>query len=124
MKKTLLCVLLVMVCFFLVGCGKDLKAYAGTYKLEYSKYVGDPDTSKDTTEVASIVLNADGTGKSNRNDTSYDIEWSIDGKNITVIEKFLGMKIEYNGTLEEGRLDLFNGEKTNALTNETVYNKQ
>ena len=124
MKKTLLCVLLVMVCFLLVGCGKNLSTYAGTYKLEYSKYVGDPDTSKDTTEVASIVLNADGTGKSNRNDTSYDIEWSIDGKNITVVEKFLGMKIEYNGTLEEGRLDLFNGEKNNALTNETVYNKQ
>ena len=43
----------------------------------------------------------------------------------SVIEKFMGITIEYNGTLKDGkRLDLFNGDKTNALTNEMVYNKK
>ena len=126
MKKIILCSVFVFLgLILLTGCGKgDLKEYAGIYKLEYSKYVGDPDTAKDTSEIAEMVLNEDGTGKSNRNGTSYDIEWSIDGENITITEKFMGIKLDYNGTLINGRLDLFNGDKTLDLTNETVYNRQ
>lgn len=125
MKKILLCLILVFCFVIITACGNsNMKALAGTYKQEYSKYVGDPDTAKDTTEVASIELNEDGTGKSNRNGTSYNIEWKVDGENITLTETFMGMKIEYNGTIKDGKLDLFNGDKTNALTNETVYNKE
>ena len=123
MKKTLLCTLLVMVgLIILTGCGKDLSAYAGTYKLEYSKYVADPDTEKQTEEWT-IELKADGTGKSNRNDASYDVEWSMDNDNIKLTEKFIGT-IDYNGTLKDGKLDIYNGEKTNGLTLEAVFNKQ
>ena len=119
----LLVVFVVFGLLIVTGCGKNLKEYAGTYKLEYSKYVGDPDTAK-STEEWTIVLNEDGTGKSNRDDNSYDAEWSMDGNNITFAEKFMGIKNEYNGTIEEGRMDIFNGDKTNDLTMEAVFNKQ
>ncbi len=125
MKKTLLCTLFIVAgLFILTGCENAMKEAAGTYILEYSKFVGDPDSAKNTTEVASLVLNADGTGKSNRDGTSYNVEWSIDGQNVTLKETFLGITLEYNGTLVDGKLDLFNGDKTNDLTNETVYVKE
>lgn len=124
MKKTFLLALIVMVGLLVItGCGKDLSAYAGTYSLEYSKFVGDPDTAK-STEEWTIVLNDDGTGKSNRDGSSYDAEWSIDGENISFTEKFMGIKNEYNGTLKDGKLDIYNGEKTNDLTLQAVFNKQ
>ncbi len=123
MKKTLLCALFAIVGLVMVtGCGKkDLSAYAGTYKLEYYKYVGDSEEDKQT-EDWTIELGTDGTGKSNRDGASYDVEWSLDGENVKVVEKFIGT-IEYNGTLKDGKLDIFNGEKTNALTMEAVFNK-
>lgn len=125
MKKVLLCSLFtILSLIMLTGCGNSLKEYAGTYKLEYSKYVGDPDTAKNTSEVAEMILNEDGTGKSNRNGYSYDVKWSMNGENITLSETFMGITLDYNGTLKDGRLDLFNGDKNNDLTNETVYNKQ
>ena len=124
MKKSLLCALVIMVGItILTGCGKkDLSSYAGTYTLEYEKYVGDPDTAKDT-EAWTIVLNEDGTGKSNRDGASYNVEWSMDGENVTVTEKFIGT-IEYNGTIKDGKLDLFNGDKTKDITLEAVFNKE
>ena len=125
MKKTLLSIVFIMVGLLIVtGCGKgNLANYAGIYKLEYSKYVGDPDTAK-STEEWTITLNEDGTGKSNRDDSSYDAEWSMDGENIVFIEKFMGIKNEYNGTIKDGKMDIFNGDKTNDLTLEAVFNKQ
>lgn len=124
MKKVLLCALFAIVGLVMVtGCGKkDLSSYAGTYELEYYKYVGDSDADKQT-EDWTIELKADGTGKSNRDGASYDVEWSLDGENVKVTEKFIGT-IDYNGTLKDGKLDVFNGEKTNALTMEAVFNKK
>ena len=124
MKKIALCLSIIMFSVLLLtGCGKSLKEYAGTYKKEYSKFVGDPDTAKDT-EVGEMLLNEDGTGKSTRGGATYNVEWSMDGENITLTETFMGMKIEYNGTIKDGRLDIFNGDKNDNLTHETVYNKQ
>ena len=125
MKKYLLFIVFVMVSvLFITGCGKnDLSKYAGTYKLEYSKYVGDPDSAK-TTEEWTIVLEKDGTGKSNRDGGSYNVEWSINNEDITVTEKFGTLTNEFNGTLKEGRLDIFNGDKTKEITLEAVFNKQ
>ena len=124
MKKSLLLIVFVMISVLLVtGCGKDLSKYYGTYKLEYSKYVGDPDTAK-TTEEWTIVLEKDGTGKSNRDGASYTVEWSIDGDNVKVNEKFAGIINEYNGTLTNGKLDIFNGDRTSDITLEAVFNKQ
>ena len=125
MKKAVFCSLFILLgLVMLTGCGKSLKEYAGVYKLEYSKYVGDPETSKNTEEVAEMILNEDGTGTSKRDGYEYKVEWSMDGENITLTETFMGIKLEYNGTIQNGRLDLFNGDKTNDLTNEIVYNKQ
>ena len=125
MKKTLLCTLFIMIgLIILTGCGKkDLSNYAGTYELEYEKYVGDQEEDKNVEEWT-IILNSDGTGTSNRNDTSYNVEWSIDGEEVKLTEKFAGIKIDYNGTLKNDKLDIFNGDKTNDITLEIVFNKK
>ncbi len=121
MKKVFLLCLLIIGLFIITGCGNKLSEYAGIYKLEYSKFVGDPDTAKDTSEVAEITLNSDGTGKSVRDGLNIDIEWKLDGENITLTEIYMGIKLDYNGTLKDNKLDIFNGDKTNQLTVEKVY---
>lgn len=124
MKNSLLMISLVLISIlFITGCGSDLSKYAGTYKLEYTKYVGDPETSKNT-EDWTIILDKNGKGKSNRDGASYDVEWSIKSDDVIVTEKFAGISNEYNGTLKDGRLDIFNGDKTNDITLEAVFNKQ
>ena len=124
MKNSLLIISLVLISIlFITGCGSDLSKYAGTYKLEYTKYVGDPETSKNI-EDWTIILDKNGKGKSNRDGASYDVEWSIKSDDVIVTEKFAGISNEYNGTLKEGRLDIFNGDKTNDITLEAVFNKQ
>ena len=105
----------------LPNIGNNLSKYEGIYKLEYSKYVGDPDTAKETDEVGEITLSSDGKGKSIRDGLNIDIEWSIDGDNITLTEYYMGIKLDYNGTLKDNKLDIFNGDKTNQFTVEKVY---
>lgn len=124
--KAFFAVLVLMVgIFLLTGCGKDdLLTYAGTYEKEFEKYVGDPETSKNTEDEFTLVLNADGTGKSNRGGESYNAEWSVDGEKITLIEKFGPLKNEYTGTIKNGKIDLFNGDPKNDLTLEIVFNKK
>lgn len=39
-------------------------------------------------------------------------------------EKFLGISIEYTGTLADGKLDIFNADPNDDLTCEYVYEKQ
>ena len=39
-------------------------------------------------------------------------------------ETFLGITVEYNGTLTDGKLDIFNGDPSDDLTCEYVYEKQ
>ena len=122
MKKVLFGLLIITIGLFIItGCGNSNAV--GTYKLEYSKYVGDPDTAK-STEPWTIVLESNGSGKSSRNGANYDITWSISGENIKLSEKFLGITLDYNGTLKDGKLDIYNGDKTNDLTMESVFNKQ
>lgn len=123
MKKIFVCLLIIFSLFIITACGNKLSEYAGTYKLEYSKFVGDPDTAKNTTDIAEIILENDGTGKSNRDGLNINIEWKLDGENITITEKYMGIELDYNGTLKDGRLDIFNGDKTNQLTVEKVYIK-
>ena len=114
----------IVLCVFLVtGCGKDLSKYAGTYEGKYTKFVGDPDSAKEENEEFSLELKEDGTGKSNRNGASYNITWEINGEEFKMTEKFIGT-IEYNGTLKDGKLHIYNGDKTNDLTAEYVYEKK
>ena len=122
--KLLVALLAVFTVITLTGCGSktDLSKYAGTYKGEYTKMVGDD--TKDTSDKFSVELKADGTGSSTRDGSTYDIEWSLDGDKFTMTEKFATLKIEYNGTLKDGKLDIFNGDKDDAFTFEYVYSKK
>ena len=124
MKKIILCLVLIISVFLFVGCGKDdLSDYAGIYKLEYYKYVGDADTEKNTSSIEEITLNKDGTGKSVRDGLSIEVTWSIEENNITLTETYMGSKLYYTGTLKNNRLELYNGDKTNIFTVLKVYNK-
>lgn len=125
LKKIALVFTITFGIFVFTACGKkDLSTYAGTYEKEYEKYVGSPETTKNTEDDWTVVLNADGTGKSNRDDESYDAEWSIDGDNFKFTEKFGPIKNEYTGTLKDGKIDMFNGDPNNDMTLEIVLNKK
>lgn len=120
--------LLVLVAVFsvtmLVGCGSktDLSKYAGTYEGQYGKFVGD--TKQNTSEKFSLELKADGTGKHNRDGMSFNVTWDLDGEKFTMTETFVGDPIEYEGTLKNGELSIFNGDKNDDLTYNYVYKKQ
>lgn len=122
--KLLVALLAVFTVITLTGCGSktDLSKYAGTYEGEYYKYVGD--SEKLTDEEFSVELKSDGTGSSNRNGATYKITWSLDGDKFTMEETFVGDPIEYTGTLKDGKLDIFNGDKNDDFTVEYVYSKK
>ena len=130
MKKTLTLLLVVILMasglFLLTGCGNkaELSASAGTYKGLYTKFVGDPETSKVEDEEFSLELKADGTGTHNRDGESFNLTWNLDGENFTMHETFLGMSIDYTGTLANGKIDIFNGNPDDDLTCEYVYEKE
>ena len=103
---------------------EETKAAAGTYIGQYTKFVGDTDDAKNTSEPFKLVLNEDGTGTSYRNDLEIRIpDWSVEGGVFKMTEKFLGT-IDYTGKLEGNKLNAFNGDPDNALTCEYVYEKQ
>ena len=120
--RNILVIIVLVLIIITTGCG-NLSKYAGTYHGVYMKYVGDEDTAKSEEEF-SLVLEANGTGKSNRDGGSYNITWSCDGENIKITEKFLTLTIEYNGTIKDGKIDLFNGDPSGELTLELVYEKK
>ena len=125
MKKILfLSLFLVLSLVVITGCGNKLSEYAGTYKLDYAKYVGDPDTAKDTDSIETIILNDDGTGQSIRDGLNIKVEWKLTGDEITLTEIYAGIKLDYNGILRGNKLDLFDGDKTNDLTLEKIYIKE
>lgn len=124
-KSLLLVSVLAVAVFMITGCGKeDLSAYAGTYEKEFEKFVGDPETSKNTEVDWTLVLNADGTGKSNRSGESYDSTWTVDGEKFTFTETFGPIKNEYTGTIKDGKIDMFNGDPKSDITLEIVFNKK
>lgn len=113
------------------GCGENkdekkkkeaLSAAAGTYNGAYMQIVGD--STRIEGEAFSVILNEDGTGISNREGASYKVKWSINGTEFKMTETFAGISIDYNGTLENGKLDIFNGDKNDNFTYEYVYEKQ
>ena len=117
----LILTLALLTCVFAACSENPLKAYAGTYEGKYTKYVGDE--TKDEEEKFSLVLKDDGTGTSSRG-ADYKVTWTLEGEKFTMQETFMGMTIDYTGTLKDGNLDIFNGDPTNALTCEYVYAKQ
>ena len=117
--------------FVFTGCEKDeekedkketdLSAVAGTYMGQYTKLVGDDEKNKD--EEFYLELDKDGTGKHHRDDYAFNVEWSLDGTDFKMTEKFVGDPIEYTGTLKDGKLDIFNGDPDDDWTYEYVYEK-
>lgn len=117
--------------FVFTGCEKDeekedkketdLSAVAGTYMGQYTKLVGDDEKNKD--EEFYLELDKDGTGKHHRDDSTFKVEWSLDGTDFKMTEKFIGDPIEYTGTLKDGKLDIFNGDPDDDWTYEYVYEK-
>ena len=123
--------MILMMGVILTGCNNkddkkeekvDLSAAAGTYKGVYAKFVGDATRIED--EVFSLELKSDGTGVSNRDGASYNLTWSLKGEEFKMTETFAGLTIDYNGTLKDGKLEIYNGDKDNDLTYMYVYEKQ
>ncbi|MBR1679487.1 MAG: hypothetical protein IJ704_02480 [Bacilli bacterium] len=111
--------------FFAAGCEKkDMSRVVGTYEGQFTKFVGDPDEAKNTEDAFSIELKEDGTGIHHRDDLDLSITWTLDGENFTMKETFLKISIDYTGTLKDGKLDIFNGDPTNDVTCEYVYQKK
>ena len=122
MKKYFGLILVLVIGLMVVGCGKqDLSKYVGTYVEEYEKYVGDTDENKKATGWT-LELKEDGTGTSTRDGSTYNMTWEVDGEKFKMTETFIG-KLEYNGTIKDGVIDIFNGEKTNDFTLEAVFKK-
>ncbi len=124
-SKLLFVAVFLFAAVLITGCGgKDnsMKDAAGTYEGTYTKLVGDDE--KNTDEEFSLVLNEDGTGKHNRDGESYDVEWSLDGEEFTMKDKFMGLSIEYTGTLKDGKLQIYNGDPKNDFTYEYNYEKK
>ena len=133
MKRKLFGILLLLVLVVgMAGCGKkassekeekvDMSKYAGTYVGQYTKFVGDETKTED--EEFSVVLEEDGTGKSTRDGNTYNMTWSIKGSKFEMTEKFMGITIDYTGTLKDGKIDVFNGDPDNDFTVEYVYEKE
>ena len=117
----------------LLGCGdkKDDEKKAedpaiGTWKGEYTQIVGDGTGSepKSEDEVFSLDLQKDGKGVHHRDGLDIDVTWKLDGENFSMTETFMGMTIEYTGTMKDGKLSIFNGDPEDMWTYLYVYNKQ
>lgn len=101
----------------------EVKAAAGTYKGIYKKFIGDPDTAKETDKEFSLELKEDGTGTSNRDNLNIKVPtWDVVNGDVTLTEKFLGT-IDYTGKLEGATLTLYNGDPENAFTCMYVFEK-
>lgn len=122
--KSMMALLLVisLMAALLTACADSaLKAAAGTYVGQYVKLVGD-DAKKN--EQFSLTLLEDGTGKHSRDGMEFDVTWTLEGETFTMKETFVGEPILYTGTMQEGRLDIFNGDPESIWTYEYVYQKQ
>ena len=112
--------LLLSACF--LACAEDTSVPgAGRWKGEYGKYVGE--TEKVTDERFSLTLKSDGTGRFDRDGASFDLTWSLDGEEFTMTETYLGISIEYVGTLKGDTLDIFNDDPTDEYTYEYVFHR-
>lgn len=107
-KKIVLVILSLLFVFSLAACGKSGKAEdpnIGTYVLTDEKFT---DGSGKISQEWTITLNADGTGKASRSVES-DVTWSVDGEALKLTEKMMGIKLDYEGTIKDGVIQLMDG---------------
>ena len=122
--KKILAILLVCVCLstMLAACGGGGgNPNAGTYTGVYGKWVGD-ETQEDIT-ANKLELKGDGTGTHYRDDLELKITWTVEGEKFSMTEKFLGVTMDYTGTIKNGEIHVFNGDPEDMLTYEYVYKK-
>ena len=124
MRLSSLLICLVIIGTLMAACGGASNPAAGTYKGIYTKFVGDDDDAKVTDEVFSLELKGDGTGIHHRDDLDINVTWTLDGEKFTMQETFMGIKLDYTGTLVNGKLDIFNGDPEDIWSCEYVYEKQ
>ena len=123
---------LLMLAISLIACADKAKEpdpvetnpAVGTYAGVYGKWVGSKDPSPAEEDPFSMDLNADGTGTFHRDGMDFDLTWTLDGTAITIKETFVGLENDYAGTLENGKLHIFNGDPENELTYEYMFEKE
>ena len=97
--------------------GTDASVWIG----QYTKFVGDDDSAKNEDDEFTLKLYNDGTGEHHRDDLDIDCTWTQEGSDFTMQESFMGMTIDYTGTLNGDDLVLYNGDPDDDLTCEYVY---
>lgn len=117
----LLLALLLLAALFTACKENPLKAAAGTYLGESEKLVGDGSGGPIDYK---LVLSDDGTGTHYRDDLEIKVTWTLEGEAFTMKETFLGVSLDYTGTLKDGTLDIFNGDPNDMWTYEYFYKKQ
>ena len=105
---------------WLKGGAKADDPILGEWIGAYSKFVGDSSMSDDQ---FSLTVKKNGKGVSHRDDFDFDMTWTLDGDDFTMQESFLGITMDYTGTLKDGVLHLYNGDPTDDLTYEYVFTK-
>ena len=95
------------------SCGEKGTGFEGTYKCTYAKYNAD-DENGIVVEDWVLELQAGSKGTSKRDGEEYDLEWTLDGENITVTEKFGPLSLDYEGTLKDGVMTLYDSEDHDA----------
>ena len=96
------------------------KGEATVWTGAYTKFVGDEDPAEDE-EPFSLELYEDGTGVSHRDGLDLKCSWELDGEDMKMTETFMGMTIDYTGTMDGNELHLFNGDPEDDFTCEYVY---
>lgn len=125
MKKSMILLMAcVVLSLSLVSCGGSdaANAAAGTYQGKYTKMVGD--SEKNEAGDFSLVLESNGKGTHKRDGLEIEVEWELDGESFKMTETFMGVTLEYTGTLTGSTLDIFNGDVTDVWTYEYVYKKE
>ena len=118
MKKVLSLLVVLVLVVVLAGCGsksEDLSSYAGTYEGKYTRFVGDSEDAKNEEEFT-LVLEKDGKGTHYRDGLEISVTWKVKSGEVQMTEKFMGMTIDYTGTLEGNSLVLYNGDPEDIFT--------
>ncbi len=122
--------LLMILAMVLGACGgsgggesttRNVNPAAGNWIGQYLKMVGDSYADRDQTSAFHLELKEDGTGTHYRDDLELEVKWTLDGEAFTMTETFMGMTIDYTGTLTGDDLDLFNADPDDIWTTEYVY---
>lgn len=98
----------------------ETASVAGEYIGIKSGFVGD---DIGPGEEFSLILNEDGTGTNKRDGQEFICNWSVDGDKFTMKDEFMGVTIDYTGTIKDSVLEIYNGEPENEFTYKYVYEK-